>query len=86
MTVHYLMIVECLSLSNNIYENYGLSKSVNIDIASLKIKNAFFSSVICTLIATKRITTHLSILDCFKTIHAVLNAQMKERSCTYGAY
>lgn len=42
MTVHYLMVVECLSLSNNIYENYGLSKSVNTDLASLKIKNAFF--------------------------------------------
>lgn len=36
------MVVECLLLSNNIYENYGLSKSVNIDVASLKIKNAFF--------------------------------------------
>lgn len=80
------MVVECLSLSNNIYENYGLSKSVNIEIASLKIKNAFFSSVICTLIATKRITTYLFILDCSKTIHAVLNAQMKERSCTCAAY
>lgn len=86
MTVHYLMVVECLLLSNNIYENYGLSKSVHVDVASLKIKNAFFSSVICTLIATKRITTYLSILDCSKTIHALLNAQMKKRSCTCGAY